>query len=75
MNASKDIEVKYSSKAKDILARLNSDTKQDEIRNFAKEVKKDHELAMELWSTGEFKSRLLAIIIMDKKISFPRRAE
>lgn len=40
MNASKDIEVKYSSKAKDILARLNSDTKQDEIRNIAKEVKK-----------------------------------
>ncbi|MBX4383872.1 hypothetical protein K4G98_25305, partial [Mycobacterium tuberculosis] len=28
----------------------------------------DHELAMELWSTEEFLPRLLAILIMDKKL-------
>jgi len=34
----------------------------------AKEIKKNHELALELWSTGEFLPRQLAILIMDKKL-------
>lgn len=42
-----------------------------DLRKMAKEIKKDHELAMELWSTGEYMSRQLAILIMDKKLITP----
>lgn len=39
-----------------------------DIRKHAKEIKKDHDLAMELWSTGEYAPRLLATLIFDKKL-------
>ncbi|NMA84292.1 MAG: DNA alkylation repair protein [Epulopiscium sp.] len=39
-----------------------------DLRKIAKELKRDHELAMELWSTEEFLPRLLVILIMDKKL-------
>ncbi|MEK4663604.1 DNA alkylation repair protein [Priestia sp. FSL H7-0729] len=51
-----------------ILSQINSKTKLGELRKIAKNIKKDHELAMELWSTEEFLPRLLAILIMDKKL-------
>ena len=38
-----------------------------DLRKIAKEIKRDHELAMELWTTGELIPRQLAILIMDKK--------
>jgi len=43
-------------------------TKLGDLRVIAKEIKKDHELAMELWSIGGFHYRQLAILIMDKKL-------
>jgi len=43
-------------------------TKLGDLRKIAKEIKKDHALAMELWSTGNYFSRQLAILIMDKKL-------
>lgn len=61
-------EIKLSSKAKNILDQITSTTKLGDIRKIAKEIKKDHELAMELWSTAEYLPRLLATLIMDKKI-------
>ncbi|WP_368901996.1 DNA alkylation repair protein [Oceanobacillus oncorhynchi] len=61
-------EIKSSSKAEDILAQINSKTKLGDLRKIAKEIKKDHELALELWSTEAFLTRLLAILIMDKKL-------
>lgn len=67
MNENKEKEVKYSLKAENILAEINSKTKLGDLRKIAKEIKKDHELAMELWSTKEFLPRLLAILIMDRK--------
>jgi len=61
--------MKLSPKAKIIYSRIdNKTTKLGDIRKIAKEIKKDHELAMELWSTGEFLPRQLAILIMDKKL-------
>ena len=58
-----------SSKAKDIYAQINQgNTKLGDLRKIGKDIKKDHELAMELWSTSQFLSRLLAILIMDKKL-------
>lgn len=38
-----------------------------DIRKLAKEIKTDQELALELWSTGEFYPRQLSILILDKK--------
>ena len=42
-------------------------TKLGEIKQLAKEIKQNHNLAMELWSSGDLNARLLATLIMDKK--------
>lgn len=68
MNKNKSTEMKRSSKAENILPQINSKTKLGDLRKIAKDIKIDHELAMELWSTEEFLPRLLAILIMDKKL-------
>jgi 3-methyladenine DNA glycosylase AlkD len=60
--------MKLSSKAQKIYSEINNDTKLGDLRKFAKDIKKDHSLAMELWSTGEFLPRQLAILIMDPKL-------
>jgi len=60
--------MKRSSKAENILEQINSKTKLGDLRKMAKDIKKDHELAMELWSTGKFLPRQLAILIMDNKL-------
>lgn len=58
-----------TSKAQKIYDQIKSEsTKRGDIKKIAKEIKKDHELAMELWSTKKFCPRLLAILIMDKKL-------
>jgi 3-methyladenine DNA glycosylase AlkD len=46
----------------------NESTKLGDIRKIAKEIKKDHNLAIELWGTGDFYCRQLAILIIDKKL-------
>jgi 3-methyladenine DNA glycosylase AlkD len=62
-------DMKRSAKATDIRAQINQvTTKLGDLRKIAKDIKQDHELAMELWSTGQFLHRLLAILIMDKKL-------
>lgn len=68
MNKNKSSEMKHYSKAENILPRINSKTKLGDLRKIAKDIKKDHELAMDLWSTEKFLPRLLAILIMDKKL-------
>lgn len=60
-----------SAKAKSILNRIDEKTKLGDLRKIANEIKKDHELALEMWSTGDFLPRLLAILIMDKKALTP----
>lgn len=64
----KSTEVKRTSEAENILSQINSKTKLGDLRKMAKDIKKDHELAMELWATEAFLPRLLAILIMDKKL-------
>ena len=62
------IDIVLSPKAQAIFDQLNQEkTKLGDLRIIAKEIKKDHELAKELWRTGKFLPRLLAILIMDKK--------
>lgn len=60
--------MKLSSKAENILHQINDKTKLGDLRKIAKDIKKDHELATELWSTGKFLPRQLAILIMDNKL-------
>jgi len=60
--------MKTSSKSENILSQIDSGTKLGDLRKIAKEIKKDHELAMELWSSEGYLPRLLAILIMDKKL-------
>lgn len=59
--------MKRSSKAENILDQINTKTNLGDLRKIAKIIKTDHDLAMELWSTGKFFPRLLAILIMDNK--------
>lgn len=68
MKVNKDEETKQSSKAEQILSQINSKTMLGDLRKIAKDIKKDHELAMELWSTEAFLPRMLAILIMDKNL-------
>ncbi|WP_096272077.1 DNA alkylation repair protein [Paucisalibacillus globulus] len=68
MSENKATVIQRASKAEDILAQINSNTKLGDLRKIAKDIKKDHELAIELWSSGEYLPRLLAILIMDKKL-------
>nr|MBA3900605.1 DNA alkylation repair protein [Bacteroidota bacterium] len=61
--------MKFSPNAENIYAQINSKTtKLGDLRKIAKDIKKDHQLAMGLWSTAEFLPRQLAILIMDTKL-------
>lgn len=59
--------MKPSPTAQNILSQINDSTKLGDLRKIAKDIKKDHDLALELWSTGKYLARQLAILIMDKK--------
>jgi len=55
-----------STKAQEVYNQVCELTKLGDLRKIAKIIRKDHELAMELWSTNEYYPRQLAILIMDK---------
>lgn len=57
-----------SARAKKIAAEFADQPKLGDIKKRGKEIKKDHDLAMELWSTGKYHPRLLATLIFDKKL-------
>ena len=58
-----------SPKAQEIFAQITQDNaKLGDLRKIAKEIKRDHDLAMELWQTGHYHPRMLACLIMDKKL-------
>jgi 3-methyladenine DNA glycosylase AlkD len=58
-----------STSAKKLVSEFaNGEPNLGDIKKRGKEIKKDHDLAMELWSTGEFYPRLLSILIFDKKL-------
>jgi 3-methyladenine DNA glycosylase AlkD len=59
----------FSARANELVASVtNGNVKMGDIKARGKEIKKDHALAMELWSTGEYYPRLLATLIFDKKL-------
>ena len=55
--------------AAEILAQLSAETvKLGDLKKMAKGIRKDHDLAMDLWASGGFNPRMLAVLIMDKKV-------
>ncbi len=58
-----------TSEAQEIHSRTSTEsTKMGVLKKIAMEMKKNHELAMELWSTGDYYPRFLASLKMDKKL-------
>lgn len=58
-----------SQTAAEILTQISGkNTKLGDLRNIAKAIKKNHQLALELWHSNYFYARQLAILIMDKKL-------
>ena len=58
-----------SDRATKIVSELNREgTKMGDVKKIAKEVKRDHDLAMELWGTGDYFPRLLSVLVLDKKL-------
>jgi len=58
-----------SARAKNLVTELtNANVKMGDLKKRGAEIKKDHDLAMELWSTGKYYPRLLATLIFDKKL-------
>ena len=45
---------------------INTPPTYGNIKKIAKEIKIDHSLALELWSTKNYFARMLAVLIMDK---------
>lgn len=61
--------MKLSQKAQSVYKQISEKSKKmGDLKKIAKAIKKDHELAIELWSTGEYMPRQLAVLIMDKKL-------
>ena len=58
-----------SPKAQDLYDQISTtSTKLGDLKKMAKLIKKDHDLALELWSTAEYLPRMLATLILDKKL-------
>lgn len=56
-----------SNRAQEICGQLDAQNpKMGEVKKVAAAIKKDHDLALELWSTKAFAPRLVAVLIMEK---------
>jgi len=61
--------MKLSEKAQEIFNQIKDEqTKLGDLRKIASSIKRDHELASELWNTQNYFAQQLAILIMDKKL-------
>jgi len=58
----------FNEKVNEVLQQLHEDMRSGTLKKIAKEIKKDHELAIELWSTAEVYPRMISVLIMDKKL-------
>jgi len=54
--------------SEELVSRLNSqNVKLGDIKKIAREIRRDHALAMELWASEQVPLRLLSVLILDKK--------
>ncbi|NJB87747.1 3-methyladenine DNA glycosylase AlkD [Lewinella marina] len=57
-----------SPRARELYTRIADPAiKLGELKKIARTIKRDHDLALELWSTGEYHPRMLATLILDKQ--------
>jgi len=62
------VSMALSASAQDLVAELTQGSpRMGDLKKRGAAIKKDHDLAMELWSTGAYHPRLLATLILDKK--------
>jgi hypothetical protein len=62
-----------SARAKKLVAEItHGNVKLGDLKTRGKEIKKDHALAMELWSMGEYYPRLLSTLIFDNLAAMTR---
>lgn len=58
-----------SERARKLVAEIGAGAlKLGDLKKRGAEIKRDHDLALELWGTGEFRPRLLATLIFDRKL-------
>lgn len=58
-----------SKRARTLVSDLNGESvKFGDLKKLAKEIKRDHDLALELWASGHYHPRLLATLIFDKNL-------
>lgn len=58
-----------SARAQNLVAEITTgNLKLGDLKKHGSAIKKDHDLALELWSTGAYAPRLLASLIFDKKL-------
>lgn len=57
-----------STRAKKLISEFAGAPKLGGIKKRGKEIKQDHDLALELWESGDFYPRMLATLIFDKKL-------
>ncbi len=56
-----------STRAADIIKQFDQDdVRMGELKKVGAEIKKDHDLALELWTSGKFYPRMVATLIFDK---------
>ena len=61
--------MKLSKEAKGVVSELSGEVvRMGDIKKLGKEIKKDHELALELWASGKYYPTLLATLILDKAL-------
>lgn len=59
--------MEMASKVQSILNQLDPDRiRMGEVKKIAAGIRKDHELALALWATGQYAARLVAVLIVDK---------
>ena len=57
----------FSTSSEELLSQLDAEAiKLGDLKKLAKEIKKDHDLAMELWTSEKLYPRMLAVLILDK---------
>jgi hypothetical protein len=64
--------MKLAIQAENILAQINSGTKVGDLRTMAKDIRKEHGLAMELWSTDIFFAQAIGDLDYGSQASFSR---
>lgn len=63
------VEGRLDGNVHDLISKLDRENpRMGEVKKLAASIKKNHNLALELWAKGDFLSRLVSVLIMDKAL-------